>query len=134
MLLFSRDAIGSESTYDRYPQGFYIKLTIVYLMRDGKPRIILLVEDDLAIVELLNLYFKPLNIELYRAHGGMEGVQLYRRLLSNGKRPDLVIMDIKLPAMNGIEATILFSRLKQAGCQGRVPPGFFHAGGVFGQR
>ena len=74
-------------------------------MRDGKPRIILLVEDDLAIVELLDLYFKPLNIELYRAHGGMEGVQLYRRLLSNGKRPDLVIMDIKLPAMNGIEAT-----------------------------
>ncbi|MFO8132985.1 MAG: response regulator, partial [Thermoplasmatota archaeon] len=62
-------------------------------------------KDDPAIQELLDMYFTPLGVEIHRAHGGIEGVQLYRRLLSQGKQPDIVIMDIKLPAMNGIEAT-----------------------------
>jgi CheY-like chemotaxis protein len=74
-------------------------------MSKGTQHIILLIEDDPAIQELLDMYFTSLNVKLYRAQGGLEGVQRYRELHAAGKRPDLVIMDIKLPAINGIEAT-----------------------------
>jgi len=74
-------------------------------MSTSKKRVILLIEDDPVIQELLDMYFTPLNVEIHRAHSGIEGVQVYRRLHEQGKRPDIVIMDVKLPAMNGIEAT-----------------------------
>ncbi len=67
--------------------------------------IMLVVEDEEPIQELIKEYLSPLKIEIYQAYSGEEGVEKYKELLEKGKRPDLVIMDLKLPGIDGVEAT-----------------------------
>lgn len=59
---------------------------------------ILVIEDDENVVEL----FKKIltNHTIISARDGKEGVEKYRT-----ERPDLVLMDIELPKMNGVSAT-----------------------------
>ncbi|MCD6447928.1 MAG: response regulator [Thermoplasmata archaeon] len=59
-------------------------------------KIILLVDDEPEVHELMRQYLIPFNIELYSAQNGMEAVRIYRELFLNGKRPQLVIMDLNL--------------------------------------
>ena len=68
-------------------------------------RIILVIDDEESIQELIAIYLSPLNVDIYPAYTGEDGVKLYESLLAQGKRPDAVIMDLKLPGINGIEAT-----------------------------
>ena len=67
-------------------------------------RAMLVVEDEEPIQELINEYLKPLNIDIYFASTGEEGVELYKKLRKGGIQP-IVIMDLKLPGINGAEAT-----------------------------
>jgi len=67
-------------------------------------RIILVIDDEESIQELIAIYLSPLNVDIYPAYTGEDGVKLYESLLAQGKRPDAVIMDLKLPGINGIEA------------------------------
>ncbi len=59
---------------------------------------ILIVEDDAGLAEILSLMLS--NYNLIIATNGEKAVQLYKVY-----KPDLVLMDIMLPGMNGIEAT-----------------------------
>jgi len=70
-------------------------------------RILLIVEDETDMQELMKRYIKKagVNVEIYSAYNGKEGVELYEKLLKEGKRPDLVTMDLKLPELDGVEAT-----------------------------
>lgn len=43
--------------------------------------VILVVEDEEPIQELIKEYLSPLNVEIYQALSGEEGVTLYRELL-----------------------------------------------------
>ena len=56
----------------------------------------LIVEDDINIADLLRLYLEKDGFEVYRAVDGGEGVRLARE-----KEPDLVLLDIMLPVMDG---------------------------------
>jgi len=67
-------------------------------------KIILVIDDEESIQELIAIYLSPLNVDIYPAYTGEDGVKLYESLLAQGKRPDAVIMDLKLPGINGIEA------------------------------
>ncbi|MCD6512781.1 MAG: response regulator [Thermoplasmata archaeon] len=70
-------------------------------------KILLIVEDEEDMQELMKLYIQKANldIEIKQAFDGTEGVKIYRELMKEGKKPDLVIMDLKLPVMDGVQAT-----------------------------
>lgn len=70
-------------------------------------RVLLIVEDEKDMQDLMKRYIQraDLKIDIYSAFDGKEGVELYQQLMLEGKKPDLVTMDLKLPEMDGVEAT-----------------------------
>ena len=60
------------------------------------PRKVLIVEDDGNIAELLHLYLEKEGFETQVAPDGGKGVELFRSF-----HPDLVLLDIMLPVMDG---------------------------------
>src|SRR5881398_448861 len=59
---------------------------------------ILIIEDEEGIIHLLNLYLKDAGYDVVVARDGADGLALHAR-----ERPDLVILDIMLPALDGFE-------------------------------
>jgi len=59
---------------------------------------ILIVDDEPAIREVMRLILK--NYEVVEAANGLEALKKYKEYM-----PDLILMDIMMPRMNGIEAT-----------------------------
>ena len=57
---------------------------------------IVVVEDDINIAELLRLYLEKDGFEVRIAHDGGEGLRL-----AEEEKPDLVMLDIMLPVMDG---------------------------------
>ena len=76
-------------------------------------KILLIVEDEEDMQELMRRYIQKagLDVEIYSAFDGKEGVEKYKELMDAGKKPDLVIMDLKLPEMDGVEATKTIKKL-----------------------
>jgi len=66
---------------------------------------ILIVEDDDDIRNLIKIYLKELGVKLHFAESGEEGIKKYSELMGKGKQPDLVVMDLKLPGIDGVETT-----------------------------
>jgi signal transduction histidine kinase/CheY-like chemotaxis protein len=62
---------------------------------------ILIVEDDEMSYILIREILHKCNVTIIRAENGLEAVEIIR----NHPEIDLVVMDLKLPGMNGIEAT-----------------------------
>lgn len=60
---------------------------------------ILVIDDDEDILELLIYNLKKENYEVESASNGLEGVEKAKTFL-----PDLILMDIMMPIMDGIEA------------------------------
>ena len=65
----------------------------------------LVVEDEEPIQELIKEYLAPLKLEIHQAFSGEEGVEKFKTLAKKGKKPNIVIMDLKLPGIDGVEAT-----------------------------
>lgn len=64
---------------------------------------IVLVDDEVLFRKGISFCFKRKNIEvLFEASNGEE---LISHLNSNETKPDIVIMDLKMPILNGVEAT-----------------------------
>ena len=61
---------------------------------------VLIVEDDDELREILHAEFELEGLTVLTATDGSEAVTTVRRL-----KPDLILMDIMMPVMNGIEAT-----------------------------
>ncbi len=66
---------------------------------DTMNKSILIVEDVDSNFLLLRQYLKKLNYKILRAETGLEAIKNFR-----AEQPDLVLMDIRLPKMSGIEA------------------------------
>jgi CheY-like chemotaxis protein len=65
----------------------------------------MIVDDDVAIQELCTLVLEDNGYEVKTALNGEEALNLYRELMNDKRKPDIVIMDYRMPVMNGIEAT-----------------------------
>src|SRR5260221_13119587 len=59
---------------------------------------ILLIEDEEGIIHLLTLYLKDAGYNVVIARDGADGLALHAR-----EKPDLVVLDIILPAIDGFE-------------------------------
>ncbi len=59
---------------------------------------ILLIEDEEGIIHLLTLYLRDAGYDVVIARDGADGLALHAR-----ERPDLVVLDIMLPAIDGFE-------------------------------
>ncbi|MEM0330223.1 MAG: response regulator [Archaeoglobaceae archaeon] len=59
---------------------------------------ILIVDDDPQIREIVRIMLK--DYEVIEASNGKEAIMLYKTM-----RPDIVLMDIYMPGMDGVEAT-----------------------------
>jgi PAS domain S-box-containing protein len=70
-------------------------------MKEGKMKI-LIVEDVLMNMMMIKAIVSHINPEavLIEAENGLEAIEKYKKL-----QPDLILMDIQMPKMNGIEAT-----------------------------
>jgi two-component system cell cycle response regulator DivK len=67
---------------------------------DGSGARILVVEDDDMSRDLLRRRLQRHRFEVLVAHDGFQGLALARH-----ERPDVVLMDIGLPGMDGLETT-----------------------------
>jgi CheY-like chemotaxis protein len=65
---------------------------------------ILLLEDNDDVRELLTLFMKRLDYKVFEPATGLEAIDLASRV-----QPDLIMVDLRLPEMNGVEVT---ARLK----------------------
>jgi len=66
-----------------------------------RPPRILVVDDDEMVRDIIRLALAQERFEVLGAEDGIEGVEVFSRL---DPPPDLVIMDIVMPRMNGVEA------------------------------
>lgn len=76
-------------------------------------RKILLVEDHADCRNILSLQARALGYEIIEAENGTDGVEKAIREL-----PDLIVMDLRMPGVDGIEAT---RRLKSNSQTSRIP-------------
>ncbi len=72
---------------------------------------ILVAEDEISNYLLLEKVLKKMNADLVRAQNGEEAVQIFK---DNPKKFDLVLMDIKMPVMNGLEAVKIMKKLDKS--------------------
>ncbi|MDD2922705.1 MAG: response regulator [Anaerolineales bacterium] len=66
---------------------------------------ILVIDDEPSIVNLVQAYLKPEGYQVYTAADGNAGLKAARAF-----KPDVIVLDVMLPGMDGIE---LLSRLRR---------------------
>jgi two-component system alkaline phosphatase synthesis response regulator PhoP len=76
---------------------------------------ILIVDDDEDILELLLFNLKSTGYHIEIAKDGIEAIEVAKKTL-----PDLIIMDIMMPRMDGVEASLLHARYVADPVLGRV--------------
>jgi two-component system response regulator MtrA len=60
------------------------------------PTKILVIDDDMAITELMSMLLKTHGFDVITTNSGMEGVKLVRE-----KNPNVVLLDLMMPDMDG---------------------------------
>ncbi|HAG15703.1 MAG TPA: response regulator [Bacteroidales bacterium] len=64
-------------------------------------KLVLIVEDDVINNELLVFLLKRVNMQSLSAYNGKDAIELFKA----HPKIDLVLMDLKIPGMNGYEIT-----------------------------
>ncbi|MEM6749322.1 MAG: response regulator [Planctomycetota bacterium] len=69
---------------------------------DPAGSVILAVDDNEQNVELLQAYLENLEVEVRTAYDGVEALEAVRNP-AEGRRPDLILLDVMMPRMSGFE-------------------------------
>ncbi len=69
--------------------------------------IILVVEDNMMNQTMIKALFEELNLSIHLANNGKEGIEKLLEFQARNRLPDLVLMDIHMPVMDGVEAVTL---------------------------
>ena len=72
---------------------------------------ILIVDDDSVILETLQYLLLNEGYEVVPARNGQEAINTYKEI-----HPNVVLMDIKMPIMNGFEAFFKIKELDKEAC------------------
>ena len=74
---------------------------------------ILIVDDEPAIHKVMDSYLRKFldDYELITATNGTQAIEKASTCISQGHPPDFVLMDLKMPEMNGIECTRALTEL-----------------------
>jgi two-component system alkaline phosphatase synthesis response regulator PhoP len=65
-------------------------------------RKVLLVDDDVELCEAIRVLLESKDYEVAMAHNGKEGLERVR-----AEHPDLVILDVMMPEMNGYDVCVV---------------------------
>ena len=94
------------------PQPHLSPLFPVVPQKEGRPRI-LVVDDDKFYQKIFSDLINESGCEAFTADNGLEALEKLR-----GFRPDIVIMDVIMPGMNGFEVT---KRMKEDPVTSHIP-------------
>ncbi len=75
---------------------------------------VLLCEDEKDAREILSFYLNTIFEEVVVAEDGLEGLELYQKNMESGTAFDLVLTDIKMPNMDGMEMLETIHALNKA--------------------
>ena len=81
--------------------------------RTARPYIIVVVDDEPDFCTVVSELLKSANMVVHKAHSALEALSLMSDM-----RPDLVLTDVMMPEINGLE---LIRRLRADPVLGRVP-------------
>ncbi len=84
-----------------------------------KTKKVLLVDDQASFIHMLTLKLTQMGYEVLSAQNGLEALEL-----ALSARPDLVVMDVMMPVMNGFESV---ARMRQAAETAEIPVIFLSA-------
>ncbi|MDG1390035.1 MAG: ATP-binding protein [Halioglobus sp.] len=73
---------------------------------------ILLCEDSVSIAELLMIILKQQGAQVDHVTNGALALECYKKMMKQNSPPDLVIMDMQMPIMDGYEAATKLKALK----------------------
>jgi len=62
---------------------------------------IVLVDDDKDILEMLSYILKNAGYEVFTAENGLDGIELSKKVI-----PDIIILDVMMPEIDGVETCI----------------------------
>lgn len=84
---------------------------------EGKRRRVMIVEDSKAMIDLLKDMFKEANFNVLGAvDNGLSAFELYKKLRESNNRPDVVLMDIFIKGLNGVETTKMIKDFDPSAC------------------
>jgi len=72
-----------------------------------KPTIVA-IDDEQEFINMLTDYFEPRDYPIFTAAKGAQGIELIK-----DKRPDIIILDLKMPGLCGNEVMTLAKRVQQ---------------------
>ncbi len=77
---------------------------------------ILLVEDNLLNQRIVTFSLKKYKHEVTIANNGLEGLNIYKE-----QKFDVILMDIMMPIMDGLEATVKIREFEESGNKNKTP-------------
>jgi len=121
--------VGVESDYGRGSNFYFNALFDINPNNDIPAQIIpeilkniriMVVDDHEATIEVMNNYLESygLSFKIITAGSGDQAISAYNRSIQDGETIDLILMDWKMPGMNGIET---WKKIKEINGQSKLP-------------